>query len=99
MYRPLHKYLTISESRIDGIGLFASLDIPADTELGIGHVRDERFEDGWIRTPLGGFINHSESPNCAIQEKEDFLILLTASDIKAGEELTIYYTLYIPIRV
>jgi SET domain-containing protein len=99
MYRPLPKYLTIAESKIEGIGLFATEDIPANTELGIGHVQDSRFENGWIRTPLGGFINHSETPNCRIEEKEDFLILVADCEILSGSELTLYYTLYIPLRV
>ena len=98
MYRPLPPYLTISKSSIDGLGLFAANDIPRDTNMGIGHVKDKRFENGWIRTPLGGFINHSNNPNCDIVESEDFLSLSTNRDISAGEELTVYYTLYIPLE-
>ena len=96
MYRPLPEYLEINKSKIDGVGLFATRFIEIDTELGIGHVKDDRFENGYIRTPLGGFINHSSEPNCRIEEREDFLILVSDSDIRPGEELTIYYTLYIP---
>jgi len=96
MYRPLPKYLTISASNIEGLGLFAVEDIPSNTQLGIGHVKDERFEDGWIRTPLGGFINHSDTPNCDLIENEEFILLATNRDIMAGEELTLLYTLYIP---
>jgi len=98
MYRPLPEYLTILESKIDGIGLFAVSKIEANTELGISHIKDERFENGWIRTPLGGFINHSETPNCTVQERGDFLILSTMSYIEAGEELTLDFTLYLPMR-
>ena len=98
MYRPLPPYLTISTSSIDGLGLFATKNIPSGTNMGIGHVKDDRFENGWIRTPLGGFINHSDNPNCDIVESNDFLSLSTNRDVKAGEELTLYYTLYIPLE-
>jgi len=96
MYQPLPLFLTISDSHIHGLGLFAKDEIPAKTNLGIGHVKDARFEDGWIRTPLGGYINHSDDPNCIIVENEDTLSLSTNRCIAAGEELTVFYTLYIP---
>jgi len=54
MYRPLPKELTITHSPIEGLGLFALADIPKKQELGITHIKDSRFEEGYIRTPLGG---------------------------------------------
>ena len=62
MYRPLPKQLTIKNSTIEGLGLFATEDIKANTFIGITHVRDEQFENKYIRTPLGGFYNHSNKP-------------------------------------
>jgi len=97
LYRPLPDCLTIGVSHIDGLGLIATKDILANIELGIGHIKDDRFENGWIRTPLGGFINHLENPNCHLVEVEDFLMLFTKSNIKAGDELTLHYTLYVPV--
>ena len=96
MYKPLPNYLTIKKSEIHGLGLFTTEDIPANTDLGITHVLDNRFEDGYIRTPLGGFFNHSKAPNCHIKEERDYLKLVTSTDIKANTELTAYYTLYTP---
>ena len=64
--------------------------------LGITHVKDARFENNYIRTPLGGFFNHSENPNCKIVEAGDFLMLVTIETIQAGYELTARYTLYNP---
>jgi len=96
MYRPLPSSVTIGPSKIDGLGLIATTNLNTHTRLGIGHIKDGRFEDGWIRTPLGGFINHSLNPNCEIKEVDDLLIIYTQRDIKAGQELTLYYTLYIP---
>ena len=62
MYRPLPDGLTIKKSPIEGLGLFATQDIKANSFIGITHIRDEQFENKYIRTPLGGFYNHSNDP-------------------------------------
>lgn len=94
MYRPLPQFLTIKNSSIEGLGLFAKENIKKDFVLGIAHVKDERFENGWIRTPLGGFFNHSENPNCEAVLLGDLIFLKTIKEISAGEELTATYWLY-----
>jgi SET domain-containing protein len=63
MYRPLPNCLTIKKSPIEGLGLYAMHNIKANTFLGITHILDENFENNYIRTPLGGFYNHSNNPN------------------------------------
>tara|TARA_Y100000590_G_scaffold115633_1_gene131925 strand:+ start:37 stop:477 length:441 start_codon:yes stop_codon:yes gene_type:complete len=62
MYRPLPEQLTIKNSPIEGLGLFAINDIKVNTFIGVTHIRDEQFENKYIRTPLGGFYNHSNNP-------------------------------------
>ena len=62
MYRPLPDGLTIKNSTIEGLGLFTNIDIKKNTFIGITHIRDEQFENKYIRTPLGGFYNHSNEP-------------------------------------
>lgn len=94
MYRPLPIEITVGKSNIQGNGLIAVCNIAANIELGISHIKDNRFLDGYIRTPLGGFINHSENPNCCIYEVDNVLKIKTIKNISKGEELTIYYTLY-----
>ena len=96
MYRPLPSYLTIKSSKIDGLGLFATENIKESTSLGISHVSDRWFSGGYIRTPLGGFFNHSNDPNCKIAEDGRYLLLVTIKDIMPGEEITSIYTLYTP---
>lgn len=98
MYKPLPDYVTIELSQIHGHGLFATDNIDANHVIGVTHVRDNRFQDGYIRTPLGGFFNHSTEPNCEIIEEGDFLKLKTLREIKDGEELTATYTLYDPTK-
>tara|TARA_R100000995_G_scaffold79179_1_gene50131 strand:+ start:260 stop:589 length:330 start_codon:yes stop_codon:yes gene_type:complete len=95
-YKPLPEYLAIGPSDIHGAGILAKEDIPGEIEIGITHVYDPDFQDDFIRTPLGGFINHSKNPNCIIEENEskEHRILFTKRKIEAGEELTVEYTLY-----
>ena len=62
MYRPLPKQLTIKNSPIEGLGLFATTNIKSNSFIGVTHIRDEQFENKYIRTPLGGFYNHSNEP-------------------------------------
>ena len=63
MYRRLPKQLTIKNSSIEGLGLFALEYIKINTYIGVTHIRDEQFENKYIRTPLGGFYKHSNQPN------------------------------------
>ena len=63
MYKPLPNCLTIKESPIEGLGLYAKKKIKANSFIGLTHIQDKDFENGYIRTPLGGFYNHSNNPN------------------------------------
>ena len=100
MYKPLPESVTIKESGVHGLGLFADQQIMQGTNLGMSHIK---IGETIIRTPLGGFINHSNEPNCIKTElrangiDETFLKkwnLITIKDIKGGEELTVRYTFY-----
>ena len=63
MYRPLPDGLIIKKSPIEGLGLYSTKDIIANIFIGVTHIFDEKFENNYIRTPLGGFYNHSNEPN------------------------------------
>ena len=63
MYRPLPESLTIKKSPIEGLGLYATKDIKTNVFIGLTHILDEKFENNYLRTPLGGFYNHSDNPN------------------------------------
>ena len=97
-YKPLPDYLTIKDSPIDGQGIFTTEKINAHTVIGITHHVNSHSADGFIRTPLGGFGNHSDTPNCFKVHKMEHMAstwwLVTERDIKAGEEITWKYTLY-----
>ena len=103
MYKPLPDCLTIQKSNIEGLGLFATKDIPENTILGLTHIFRPHKEI--IRTPLGGFYNHSDNPNCEtyknirvgidlVCDQNGSMYLRTIRDIKSGEEITSKYTLY-----
>ena len=91
MYRPLIDSLSIGKSNIHGYGIFAIKDIPKNTKLGLSHIK---VDDLMVRTPLGGFYNHSDDPNCETYTKGEFMFLKTIKDIKNNEEITAKYTLY-----
>ena len=97
-YRPLLEGLTIQKSSINRLGLHATEEWKAGVYLGETHIWND-YVNEWIRTPLGGFINHSDTPNCCkvMSYKNsalDYYTLQTAEDIKSGEELTLTYTIY-----
>ena len=97
-YQPLPSGLTVADSRISGQGLFTTRKLVAGTELGISHYR---IDGEYIRTPLGGFINHAEEPNCQrsqvrIRPGFDKWNITVMEDIEEGDELTLKYKLYVP---
>ena len=103
-YLPLPKELRLGFSKIHDIGLFAKERIERGHNLGICHLQ---IGKELFRTPMGGFINHSDKPNCikvkAVTRQRvnplydhDFTKwdLVTIKDIEVGEELTVSYTFY-----
>ena len=97
-YQPLPSGITVADSGIAGQGLFTTRRLVAGTELGISHYR---IDGEYIRTPLGGFINHSAKPNCQrnqirIKPYHDKWNLVVIEDIDEGSELTLKYKLYDP---
>ena len=111
MYKPLPSGLVIKDSDIQGQGVFTTRDLHVGCNLGESHYRidtsgvesinQEENKNLLIRTPLGGFINHSEEPNChrtqiRIKPGFDKWIITVIKNITAGEELTLKYTMYVP---
>lgn len=98
-FRLLPKNLTIAKSKIDGVGVFAVIDMPLGLDLGVSHVYDESFDNHYRRTELGKFINHHEIPNAKAffyQQHPQLgdlkhIRVKTLRAIKTGEEITIKY--------
>ena len=94
-YNPLPDEVCIKESPIDGHGIFAAQDIKKGVDLGSTHIKVPMIIT-YIRTPLGGFINHSDEPNCFLdctQDWDDYLVfnIITKRSIAKGEELLLDY--------
>ena len=103
-YRPLPPEVRLGFSDIEGVGIFAKKDIERGHNFGMSHLR---IGARLIRTPLGGFINHSDNPNCVktalrYTNEDDTKLrydyktwnLILIEDVKKGEELTVTYTFY-----
>ena len=93
-FKPIPDYLTVKKSDIHGLGLFATEEIKKGVELGISHVKDDRFLHGYIRTSLGGFFNHSTTPNCEAIYENDFIKIRTLSIVNSDDEITVDYALH-----
>jgi hypothetical protein len=107
-YRPLPPDVRLGFSDIEGIGVFAKKDIERGHNFGMSHLK---LGSRIIRTPLGGFINHSDHPNCfkvslRFTNEDDPTIafnykiwnLVTTKNIKTDEELTVKYEWYKPVE-
>ena len=96
-YNPLPSYLTIKKSSVHGLGLFATKRILKGQFIGTTHYISS--QGNLLRTPLGGFYNHSETPNVTArlapssykQHGMRFIDMKAAKDINPGEELTANY--------
>ena len=106
-YKPLPKSLTIKTSNTEGLGLFATEDIPKNTNLGVTHIAEHaligeitvEFMNSYIRTPLGGFFNHSENSNIQLKSRGRYILeMVTIKNIKAGEEILATYKIYDPTK-
>ena len=92
-YKPLPYFLEILDSPIEGQGLFlvnADGFLFKDGTIGVSHFLKENGE--LFRTPLGGFINHSDNPNCKLEWDENVASLVVAIQVEPGEELTLDYS-------
>ena len=90
-YQALPKELHVKNSPVAGQGIFAKEDISAGTHLGMSHLV---IDDIIYRMPLGGFINHSDTPNCLKYYEDGFYFIQTKTKIKAGDELFLKYSFY-----
>ena len=110
-YKPLPDGLYIGMSSIEGQGVYTSRALFKGCQLGESHYRvatndvpskhTEENKSILIRTPFGGFINHSDKPNChrsqiRVKPGLDKWIITVVEDVNPGDELTLKYTMYDP---
>ena len=90
-YQALLNILEIKDSGVAGQGVYAKEVIPKDTILGVSHVI---MDDEIHRTPLGGFINHKDKPNCIKYLEGNKYYIKTTKKIGRGKELFLKYSFY-----
>tara|TARA_Y100001937_G_scaffold58246_1_gene79814 strand:- start:826 stop:1113 length:288 start_codon:yes stop_codon:yes gene_type:complete len=90
-YQALPDGLFIQNSSVAGQGVFTKVKLMSGMELGMSHLL---IDDEIYRSPIGGFINHSEKPNCEKYLVGNKYYIRTISDIEPLEELFLKYTFY-----
>lgn len=90
-YRALPEGLFIRSSPIAGQGIFSRNSMNEGTELGMSHII---INEEIIRTPLGGFINHSDLPNCEKYQVDNRYYIKVIRPVGPMEELFLKYTFY-----
>ena len=90
-YQALPDGLFIQNSSVAGQGVFTKVKLMSGMELGMSHLL---IDDDIYRSPIGGFINHSEKPNCEKYLVGNKYYIRTISDIEPLEELFLKYTFY-----
>jgi len=89
----IHDYrVTVSESIIDGAGLYALDGFDADSIIMPATINDHR-------TIGGRYTNHSIAPNATMIEIEGDFYVKSLNNIAAGEEITIDYRVSLNLRM
>jgi hypothetical protein len=102
-YLPIPRYLELKQSPIHGMGIFVKFNcfLPEEVKNHNDHITHYIISNGenkqLIRTPLGGFINHSSKPNCTLTKQDitnniSLYRLTPLYNIMSGEEITLDYT-------
>jgi len=76
-----------SKSHIHGVGVFTPMNLKVGDVIGVSHA----YYDGFWYMTTHGYYNHSESPNCVVETRDNINLIITKVDIMRGEELTVDY--------
>ena len=75
------------KSHIHGIGVFTPMNLKRGDTIGGSHA----YYDGFWYMTTHGYYNHSESPNCTIETRDNINLIIAKVDIMRGEEITVDY--------
>ena len=75
------------KSHIHGIGVFTPMNLKMGDTIGVSHA----YYDGFWYMTTHGYYNHSESPNCIIETRDNINLIIAKVDIMRGEELIVDY--------
>ena len=76
-----------TKSHIHGIGTFTPVNLKRGDMIGVSHAN---YDGQWYMTTRG-YYNHSEHPNCVVENRDNLKLIIALVDINAGEELTADY--------
>lgn len=74
----------VAPSRIHGLGLFAARAFKPHELIAPARI-------GAMRTPVGRYANHSDTPNCAMVAHGSDIVLVSTEPVSIGSELTVDY--------
>lgn len=85
--------IEVKQSAIHGLGVFAKRDLPKNFIVGETHVL---VDSDLIRTPIGGFINCSSTPNAELFQypklkRVNYYGVRLLNSVLEGDEITIDY--------
>ena len=82
-------YITVyhHKSHIHGVGVFTPMNLKVGDVIGVSHA----YYDGFWYMTTHGYYNHSESPNCIIETRDNINLIIAKVDIMRGEEITVDY--------
>ena len=83
IYVPVYHH----KSHIHGIGVFTPMNLKRGDTIGISHAHYDGF---WYMT-THGYYNHSESPNCIVETRDNINLIIADDYINADKELTVDY--------
>ena len=75
------------KSHIHGVGVFTPMNLKIGDIIGVSHA----YYDGFWYMTTHGYYNHSESPYCIIETKDNINLIIAKVDIMRGEEITVDY--------
>tara|TARA_R110002110_G_scaffold16569_34_gene71729 strand:- start:35 stop:817 length:783 start_codon:yes stop_codon:yes gene_type:complete len=88
-YQPFPEGVTLGASLVHGVAVCAETTFEKGHEFGITHVKHADFEDGYVRTPLGGLLQHADDPTCELYADGEYVRLRCIRRIGSCMELTI----------
>ena len=82
------------KSHIHGIGVFTPMNLKSGDVIGVSHAyynESSHLYNGFWYMTTHGYYNHSESPNCVVETRNNINLIIAKVDIMRGEELTADY--------
>ena len=103
-FKPLPTYIELMDIPNQGKGLVTTKQLQMNDVIGVSHytVKDShkgKFHQGLVRTSIGGFLNHSDKPNCRLvcgdgDDCDIYYLQVRNPIILPNTQLTINYQLH-----